>query len=111
MVRLSKRQPNLMVSCGDENDLFVKLWNVSSSTNEPINQFQTNQIKHKYMAQGSNNEYYCVVTKTSELKIHKINYHQGVLKGVSIIGSYSIIVRESYGTDFAQKGSIIHCIR
>ena len=31
-IRLSKRQPNLMVSCGDENDLFVKLWNVSSNT-------------------------------------------------------------------------------
>ena len=59
-----------MVSCGDENDLFVKLWNVSSSTSEPINQFQTNQIKHKFMSQGHNHEYYAVVAKTSELKIH-----------------------------------------
>lgn len=36
-VRLSKKQPNLMVSCGDENDLFVKLWNVSSISSEPLN--------------------------------------------------------------------------
>ncbi len=31
-----------MVSCGDETDLYVKLWNVSSSKNDPINQIQTN---------------------------------------------------------------------
>jgi hypothetical protein len=40
-VRLSKKNANLLVSCGDESDLFVKLWNVASAStsqaSEPIN--------------------------------------------------------------------------
>lgn len=35
-VRLSKKQSNLMVSCGDEADLWVKLWNVASSSSDPV---------------------------------------------------------------------------
>ena len=44
-VRLSKKQPSVMVSCGDESDLFVKLWSVGKA--EPLSQVQTNQIRHK----------------------------------------------------------------
>ena len=29
MVRLSKKQPHIMVSCGDESDLYIKLWNIA----------------------------------------------------------------------------------
>lgn len=28
-IRLSKKQPNLMVSCGDESDVTIKLWNIA----------------------------------------------------------------------------------
>ena len=49
-IRLSKKQPNLMVSCGDESDLFIKLWNVAAgNTSDPVNSIQTNQIRHKYL--------------------------------------------------------------
>ncbi len=51
-IRLSKKSPNLLVTCGDENDLTVKLWNIASSLTEPVNQINTSQIKHKYMTQG-----------------------------------------------------------
>ena len=37
-IRFSKKHNNLMVSCGDEADLYLKLWNVSTSSNEPVNQ-------------------------------------------------------------------------
>jgi len=37
-IRLSKKHNNLMVSCGDDADLYLKLWNVSSSNSEPVNQ-------------------------------------------------------------------------
>lgn len=38
-----------MVTCGDENDLTLKVWNIASSTTEPINQLSTSTMKHKYM--------------------------------------------------------------
>lgn len=37
-IRLSKKNPNLLVSCGDESDLYLKLWNVAKKSSEPINQ-------------------------------------------------------------------------
>jgi hypothetical protein len=37
-IRLSKKHPSIMVSCGDESDLYVKLWNLSLSKTEPVNQ-------------------------------------------------------------------------
>ena len=38
MVRMSKHLPNAMISCGDESDLFVKLWMASGSkSSEPVN--------------------------------------------------------------------------
>jgi hypothetical protein len=40
-IRLSKKHSHLMVSCGDESDLYVKLWNLSSIKSEPISQVQT----------------------------------------------------------------------
>lgn len=85
-VRLSKKQPNIMISCGDESDLYVKLWNVSSSsstTQAPVNSIQTNQIRHKYMAQGQEADLYSVAAKTSEVRIFSPVYHQGTLKAVS----------------------------
>ncbi len=30
-IRLSKKNPNHMVSCGDESDVTVKLWNIAGS--------------------------------------------------------------------------------
>lgn len=41
-VRLSKKQPSIMVSCGDEQDLFIKLWNLSASKTDPVTSIQTN---------------------------------------------------------------------
>lgn len=37
MIRLSKKYPQLMISCGDESDLYVKLWNIATSRTEPVN--------------------------------------------------------------------------
>jgi hypothetical protein len=42
MIRLSKKHPHLMVSCGDESDLYLKMWNLSSSKTDPVSQVQTN---------------------------------------------------------------------
>ncbi len=40
-VRLSKKNANMLVSCGDESDLYVKLWNAAtasgSQASEPVN--------------------------------------------------------------------------
>ncbi len=72
-----------MVSCGDEGDLYIKLWNVSSSASEPVSQMQSNQIRHKYMVQGYEQDYFSVAAKTSEIRIQQITYNQGQLKGVS----------------------------
>jgi len=59
----------MLVTCGDESDLFVKLW---GSGSEPIQAIQTNQIRHKNMAQGVQNDYYAVVTRSSEIKVFQI---------------------------------------
>ena len=59
-----------MVSCGDESDVTVKLWNISSSSNEPITSIATGQIKHKYMNQGQNCEFYAVAAKTTDTRIY-----------------------------------------
>lgn len=69
-VRLSKKQPNLMVSCGDETDLYIKLWNLASSRSEPVNQFQSNQIQHKYMVQGQEGDFISVAAKSSEIRVY-----------------------------------------
>jgi WD40 repeat protein len=79
-VRLSKKQPSIMVSCGDESDLFVKLWSVGKS--EPLSQVQTNQIRHKFMAQSHDLDYYSVAAKTSEVRIFQVTLHQGQVKGL-----------------------------
>jgi hypothetical protein len=83
-VRLSKKQPQLMVSCGDESDLYLKLWNLAGSKTDPVNQLQTNQIKHKFMTQSHDIDYFSVAAKTSEVRIFQVAYNQGALKGVSI---------------------------
>jgi hypothetical protein len=72
-IRLSKKQPSLMVSCGDEADVFVKLWSVGKT--EPLGQTQTNQIRHKFMAQGHDLDFYSVAAKTSEVRVFQISYH------------------------------------
>ena len=36
MLRMSKKHPGLMVTCGDESDLYIKLWNLASSKLEPV---------------------------------------------------------------------------
>ena len=59
-----------MVSCGDESDLYVKLWNLASSKSEPVNAIQTNQIRHKFMAQGQSMDYFSVAAKASEVRIY-----------------------------------------
>lgn len=91
-IRLSKKQANLMVSCGDESDLYVKLWNLTSSKTEPVNQVQTNQIRHKFMTQGHEFDYYSVAAKTSEVRIFQIAYNQGILKGVRLKRSANELV-------------------
>lgn len=40
-IRLSKKSPNLLVTCGDELDLSLKLWNLTQSLSEPVNQINT----------------------------------------------------------------------
>ena len=74
MVRLSKKSVNMLVSCGDEADLYVKLWNVgqivSGKDIEPSRQVQTNQIKHKTMAQAAQSDLYGVAAKTNEVKLY-----------------------------------------
>ncbi|CDW79586.1 UNKNOWN [Stylonychia lemnae] len=82
-IRLSKKQPNLMVSCGDESDVTIKLWNISTSSSEPITQISTSQIKHKYMTQGQEFDFYAVAAKTTDTRIYQVVYNQGVLKGSS----------------------------
>lgn len=42
MIRLSKKHAHLMVSCGDESDLYLKSWNLSSTKTEPVIQVKTN---------------------------------------------------------------------
>lgn len=84
-IRLSKKQNNLLVSCGDESDLYIKLWNVANSGSEPVNQINTSQIKHKLLAQGGEHDFFSVAAKTSEIRIYHINYERGVLKGVSLV--------------------------
>lgn len=68
-IRLSKKHPNIMVSCGDETDLYVKLWNLSANKSEPVNQIQTNQIRHKFLTQGQEFDFFSVAAKTSEVRI------------------------------------------
>jgi hypothetical protein len=70
MLRMSKKHAGLMVTCGDESDLFIKLWNLASSKTEPVTAVQTNQIRHKYMSQGHNLDYFSVAAKASEVRIY-----------------------------------------
>ena len=35
-IRLSKKTPNLLVTCGDESDLTIKLWNIAVSLTDPV---------------------------------------------------------------------------
>lgn len=51
-IRMSKKTPNMLVTCGDEADVTIKLWNIGVSLSEPVTQTNTSQIKHKYMTQG-----------------------------------------------------------
>ena len=74
-----------MVSCGDEADLYLKVWNIASSTTEPVSQLQTNQIRHKYMVQGAELDYFSVAAKTSEIRIHSFTFVQGAYKSVLTI--------------------------
>jgi hypothetical protein len=58
-----------MVSCGDEQDLYIKLWNLAVSKTDPVNAVQTNQIRHKFMVQGHHHDFFSVAAKTSEVRI------------------------------------------
>jgi len=79
-VRLSKKQPFLLVSFGDETDTHVNLFNINS--NEVITSIDTKQLKHKGMGHGKELDYYAAVAWTSEVKINKITFEKGALKGV-----------------------------
>ena len=73
-IRLSKKSPNLLVSCGDESDVTIKLWNVQNPS-EPVTQINTSQIKHKYMTQAHEAEYFAVAAKTTDTRIYSIVYN------------------------------------
>jgi hypothetical protein len=83
-----------VVSCGDEHDLYVKLWNLSSSRTEPVNQIQTNQIKHKYMAQGHEFDLYSVAAKTSEVRVFQPAFNQGHLRALEKVMALTLHKRE-----------------
>jgi hypothetical protein len=111
-IRLSKKQPHLMVSCGDESDLYIKLWNLASSKTEPVNQFQSNQIQHKYMVQGHHDDYFSVAAKSSEIRLYQPVHHQGTLKGVSKIHIVNIcIAGEGDDSDLSQTGDAFYRLR
>ena len=74
-VRLSKKSPHLLVTCGDETDLTLKLWNLSQSLTEPVNQINTSQTRHKYMTQGHDSDFFSVVAKSSDSRIYQIIYN------------------------------------
>lgn len=93
-LRLSKKHPQVMVSCGDEQDLYVKLWNLAASKTEPVSSLQTNQIRHKYMAQGHHHDFFSVAAKTSEVRIFQTTFNQGVLRGLEKAMALTLQKRE-----------------
>ena len=56
-IRFSRQFPKLLVSCGDEKDIKLKLWNVGQKQDDekavPLHTQETIQIKHKAMAQST----------------------------------------------------------
>eukprot|EP00347_Sterkiella_histriomuscorum_P020835 403336284 len=101
-IRLSKKNPNLIVSCGDESDVTVKLWNIAGSLTEPVSSINTSQIKHKYMTQGQDLDYFAVAAKTTDTRIYQIVYNQGVMKGLEKVISLTHQKKEVLSVCFDQ---------
>ena len=71
-----------MVSCGDDADTTVKLWNLAqirneasastSSPAEPFYKIETAQVKHYSMAYSHQFDYFAVCAWTPDIKILRI---------------------------------------
>ena len=77
-IRLSKLFPRLLVTCGYERDVSLKLWNVAAQGGEKepakcLHQLSTSQLKHKHMAQMTGVDVYAVAASTSEIKLIAIS--------------------------------------
>jgi len=75
-VRLSKLQARYLVSCGDETDVTLKLWNIASACTEALSTTSTSQLRHKRMSQNSNYDVFSVAAGTSEVKLYQIGGKQ-----------------------------------
>ena len=71
--RISKTQARYMISCGEDQDLYFKLWNLQTLTCD--HKFKSGFLKHKLMAQSQKLDVYAVAGGTSEVRLFKIEQH------------------------------------
>jgi WD40 repeat protein len=101
-VRLSKNYPNLVVTCGDEQDTMVKLWNLTQP-NEPMSKIETSQVKHYSMGYGPKHDFFAVSAWTTDIKILRIVKEHGVVKGLQKVANLGGHKKETTSVSFCNE--------
>lgn len=65
--RLCRGQARYLITCGEDQDLWFKLWNLQTSECE--HKLKTGQIKHRLMAHNKEHDLFAVAAGQSELRV------------------------------------------